>query len=72
MPIAAISTHTASFSNLRRAADFPLQTAIPYAATDYREGEAVYIVDDEARLREALSDMLYIAGQTRYLLWDRN
>jgi FixJ family two-component response regulator len=63
MPSAAISTHTVSFSNLRRATDFPFRTAFPVTATDSHGGEAIYIVDDDARVREALSELLTSRGR---------
>jgi FixJ family two-component response regulator len=63
MPSTAISTHTISFSNLRRATDFPFRTAFPVTATDSHGGEAIYIVDDDARVREALSELLTSRGR---------
>lgn len=63
MPFAATSTHAVSLSNLRRGADFPLHTIFPIAATDAHQDEAIYIVDDDARVRESLWELLTVRGR---------
>jgi len=79
MQFAATSTHVVSFSNLRRAKDFPFRAALPVNATDSHGGEAIYIVDDDMRVREALSELLTSRGRrvttfgtaTEYLAYRR-
>ena len=64
MPFGATSTHAVSLSNLRRGADLPFRTALPIAANNAYQGEAIYLVDDDERVREALSESLAAHGRS--------